>query len=116
MSKRIRDEQTAPVETVPQETPVNGALTVDDTAARAERERKANELRGARRARFIKLAERRVNRALKAIRSVRQMANKASYDYTWDEGARIVQAVNDSVEQLAAAFDGTRAEKQEFTL
>ena len=69
-----------------------------------------------RRERFQKLAERRVNNALKAIRNVARMANRANYKYTDDESARIVNTLKDATTDMADAFSKTGSESPAFRL
>lgn len=54
------------------------------------------------RAKFVHLANQRVNRALEQLRLVGNLGNKASYDYTEDDARKIIRA-------LQKALDGTKS-------
>lgn len=64
--------------------------------------------------RFKKLANVRVNRALKSMTSIAALGNRKSYSYTDDEAKRIVDAIRAKADAVQAAFD-TRPEDA-FTL
>lgn len=69
-----------------------------------------------RRERFLRLASKRVNNALRYLNNVARMANKSVYDYSPDEGAKIVQAVEYATSLVHAAFSHTKNETPGFTL
>lgn len=82
-------------------------------SAKSPQERKA-ESAAQKITRFKKLANVRVNRALKSLTSVAALGNRRSYTYTDDEAKRIVDAIRAKADAIQAAFD-TRPEDA-FTL
>lgn len=67
----------------------------------------------AKRAAFLRLAAKRVNRALNALRIVGHLAGPG-YAYSEEEASRIVAVLTDAVSDVAARFSGRS--KPEFTL
>ncbi|MCB9765248.1 MAG: hypothetical protein H6739_36075 [Alphaproteobacteria bacterium] len=66
---------------------------------------------------FKRLAERRVNRAIKDIRSIGNLANPSNYEYTDDQVRRIVRALKNEVSGLQTRFQTTGSSGEgEFTL
>lgn len=65
---------------------------------------------------FLRLAERRVNRAVKMIESIIPLANGAAYTYEEAEGKAIVGALAKAVEDVSRAFQGQKKERPTFTL
>lgn len=57
------------------------------------------------RQRFRRAAERRTNRALKALRLLSRCANRTSYEYTAREAEAILTAVERAVEECKSHFD-----------
>lgn len=64
------------------------------------------------RAKFVQLANQRVNRALEQIRLVGNLSNRAAYDFTEDDTRQIVKALQRAVDTTKARFSetGTSAE------
>ena len=56
------------------------------------------------RAKFVELANNRVNRAIKDLRLIGNLANKSSYDYTEDEAKKIIRALQREVDSIKARF------------
>lgn len=54
--------------------------------------------------RFRYLAEKRVGKALTAIRSVANLSERKNYAYTPDQATQIIEALTDAVDELAADF------------
>lgn len=75
----------------------------------AEREAK-------RRERFLKLAPKRMTKAIKAIRAVANMANKGAYSYNDDEVEKIRKALIDAVEYAVRDFSRVETKEELFTL
>lgn len=65
---------------------------------------------------FRRLANARVNRALKSIRVIGNLANPATYDYTDKQVNQIVKALRDEVKELQQRFDGGPDGAKEFEL
>lgn len=69
------------------------------------------------RKKFIQLAEARVNRAIKDIRLIGNLANKAAYDYSDEDGRKIFKALQKEVDSSKARFVGdTGGRESEFKL
>lgn len=69
-----------------------------------------------RRQRFIKLAEARVNNALKRLAQVARLGNRANYSYTDDEAAKINAAIMDASVNVQDAFTQQSSDKPQFSL
>ena len=61
--------------------------------------------------RFKRLAEKRVNKAITAIRSVENLSNKRNYSYNVDQATQIISAIRNSLEQLENSFGGAAEDK-----
>ena len=57
-----------------------------------------------RRERFISLAEARTGRAMKAIRLVGNLSNRANYEYTDEDVNQILRALETEIRSLRARF------------
>lgn len=69
------------------------------------------------RKKFVGLAEARVNRAIKNIRLIGNLANKAAYEYSEDDARRIVRALQKELDAAKARFFGDSGGKDtEFRL
>jgi hypothetical protein len=55
--------------------------------------------------RFKRLAEKRVNRAMKDLRLVGNLANRNNYDYTSDQVAKIISALTRELRDLRGKFE-----------
>lgn len=69
-----------------------------------------------RRDRFIRLAAKRVQRALDALTNVSRLGNRSAYSYTDEEAAKIVNTIYDSAVSVKDAFSETKGGKTVFTL
>lgn len=98
-------QQTPPVRKVRKE------LTPEQKAAR-----KAMLAAESKQDRFRRLANRRVTKALSVLNHVRALTNKNQYEYTQEQGAKIVQALLTQVGLIRAGFEGAAKEKQAFTV
>jgi len=58
-----------------------------------------------RRKKFVELAEKRVNRAIKDIRLVGNLSNKSNYSYTDQDVKKILSALRSAVDDTKARFD-----------
>ena len=65
--------------------------------------------------RFNELGPARVNRALKALDSVMQLANRGAYTYSDEQAAKLVNALTARVKKLADRFSGAKEGKESFT-
>lgn len=62
-----------------------------------------------RRERFVELAEKRVNRALKNIQLIGNLSNRSNYEYDDSDVEKIHTALRSAVKQMKARFDSNRA-------
>lgn len=70
-----------------------------------------------RRAKFIKLAEARVNRAMKDIQLIGNLSNKSAYQYTDDDIRKIFRALQKELDAAKAKFgNGAEASDEGFKL
>jgi len=58
------------------------------------------------RKKFVELAQNRVNRAIKDIRLIGNLANKSAYDYSDEDTKKIFRAIQKELEQARARFGG----------
>jgi len=63
---------------------------------------------------FKRLAENRVNNALKYIDLLGNLANKSNYDYSENEYKKIIRTLRKSVDKLEGKFEASN--KQRFKL
>ena len=69
------------------------------------------------RKKFVELAEKRVNRAIKDIRLIGNLSNRSNYYYSDTDSKKIIKALRDAVDEVRAKFDsGGRSDKEEFKL
>jgi hypothetical protein len=62
---------------------------------------------------FVKLAEQRANKALKAIRQLKHLANTHAYSYSEAQVVRVCNTLEDAVKEVRAAFADPKAAKSE---
>jgi hypothetical protein len=67
---------------------------------------------------FIRLAEARTNKILKALELLGNLSNKSNYSYTDDDIRKIFKAVSDKTSQVTAKFQaaGSSKKRDEFKL
>ena len=58
------------------------------------------------RAKFVELANNRVNRALKDIRLIGNLSNRSAYEYTEEDVRKIVRALQREIETARSRFMG----------
>ena len=68
------------------------------------------------RQRFIKIAERRVNRILDSLDNLGKCSNKRNYDYTEDEVKKIFREIDRKVRDIKLQFQGENNKKKKFKL
>lgn len=61
--------------------------------------------RDADRKKFIELAEKRVNRAIKDIKLIGNLSNRSNYSYTQKDVNKIHNALKKSLEEMKSRFD-----------
>jgi hypothetical protein len=70
-----------------------------------------------RRKKFIQLAEARVNRAIKDVRLIGNLANRSAYEYSDEDTKRIFKAIQKEIEAARSRFSGDAGGKDiEFRL
>ena len=57
------------------------------------------------REKFIELANKRVNKAINAVRLVGNLSNKSNYDYTSDDIKKIFKALDAEIEKCQGLFE-----------
>lgn len=57
-------------------------------------------------AKFVELANNRVNRVIKDLRLIGNLSNRASYEYTDDDARKIIRALQRELEDLKLRFRG----------
>ena len=65
---------------------------------------------------FIRLAEKRVNNALKQISLVGNLANKNFYDYDKNQVSKILRALKDEIAKIEKEFDNYISSINKFKL
>ena len=69
------------------------------------------------RARFKNLAEKRVNRAIKDLSLIGNLANKSNYDYSEADAKKILKALKEALDEVKLKFESDgQSVKQIFTL
>jgi hypothetical protein len=69
------------------------------------------------RQKFVELATKRVNRAIKDLRLVGNLSNKSAYQYEEDDVRKILRALQKEIEAIKARFGGPGdSGDNEFTL
>jgi hypothetical protein len=57
------------------------------------------------RQKFVTLAQKRVNRALKDIKLIGNLSNRSNYSYTDEDAKKIYRALANALNELKARFD-----------
>jgi hypothetical protein len=67
---------------------------------------------------FVRLAEARVSKALKAIQLIGNLSNRSNYDFTDEDVSKIFKALNDEITACRRRFELARKKPGEvhFTL
>jgi transcription elongation GreA/GreB family factor len=63
-----------------------------------------------RRSKFVELANKRVNRAIKDLRLIGNLSNRAAYEFGEDDSRKIIRTLQKEVETLRRRFSGTNEE------
>ncbi|MDP2026193.1 hypothetical protein [Sulfuriferula sp.] len=58
------------------------------------------------RAKFVELANNRVNRTIKDLRLIGNLSNRASYEYTEEDARKILRALQRELDDLKLRFRG----------
>lgn len=68
-------------------------------------------------AKFIELANKRVNKAIKDLQLVGNLANRQNYEFTDEQSKKIIRVLQQEVEQVKQCFQSTEeAGRGEFKL
>ena len=69
------------------------------------------------RAKFVEIATRRVNRVIKEIRLISNLSNRSAYEYTDDDVRKIARALQKELDAMKGRFESPgRAGDSEFSL
>lgn len=69
------------------------------------------------RAKFVELTNKRVNKAIDQLRLVGNLSNRASYEYTEDDAKKIIKALQKELDNLKAKFmDESSGDANDFRL
>ncbi len=69
------------------------------------------------RERFVQLAEKRVNRTIRDIRLIANLANRNNYAYTGEDAGKICAALEDELKKLRSRFvDDSHRQPPSFRL
>jgi hypothetical protein len=69
------------------------------------------------RKKFVELAEKRVNNALKQIELIGNLANRANYDYSEEDYQKVFRVIDAEVKAMKQKFTGsTDNERKKFAL
>ena len=66
-----------------------------------------------RRKKFVDLAEKRVNKAIKDVKLVGNLSNRSNYSYTEQDARKIYGALKKAVDEMKARFDSKGASADE---
>jgi len=65
-------------------------------------------------AKFMELAENRVNRALNDIRLIGNLANRNNYDYSEEQAQKILAVLEGEIKSLKSKFQAEIQKRREF--
>jgi ABC-type Fe3+-hydroxamate transport system substrate-binding protein len=69
------------------------------------------------RAKFVELANKRVNKAIAQLRLVGNLSNKSAYEFIDDDARKIIKALQKEIDTLKAKFsDGVGNDGNDFQL
>lgn len=66
--------------------------------------------------RFVRLAEKRVNRIIDGLRLLRQASNRNNYSYTDQQVSKIFREIRKAVRESEDAFTGRNQAEKQFRL
>lgn len=68
-------------------------------------------------AKFVELANKRVNRAIKDIKLISNLSNRQNYDFTDEQARKIVRVLQQEIDQVKQSFSNTEeVGRSEFKL
>lgn len=65
---------------------------------------------------FVKLAEQRTNKILKAIEVLSHCSNRYTYEYTDEQVDKIFDAIEDELSRVKSKFKSSNVDRKEFKL
>ena len=66
------------------------------------------------RSKFVILAEKRVNKAIKDIKLIGNLSNKRNYSYTEDDAEQIFKVLKKYLDDMKARFDSKNSKEDEI--
>lgn len=76
-----------------------------------------SEQMSAKEAKFVELANKRVNKAIKDIRLIANLGNKGNYSYSDEQASKIVRALQKELDKVKERFkDSSHNSSDEFSL
>lgn len=109
--------KAAPVVVPPGATEVERSRAVAAAKDAADGKPKTKEERAAvKRANFVRVAPKRVQRVLTALRRLRQTANPAGYEFSDEQAGKIIEAITRAVDECFSAFERKNKKDDLFTL
>jgi len=67
-------------------------------------------------AKFIELAEKRVNKTLNELKLIKNLSNKNYYEYTDDQAKKIIRALQQEMDLIKKSFTTLNTQEQGFKL
>lgn len=68
------------------------------------------------REKFIEIAEKRVNKAIKSLRLIGNLSNKSNYKYEAEDAQKILKVLDKELRDVKNRFDAEQSGEQEFKL
>ena len=66
---------------------------------------------------FVSLANKRVNRAIRSLRLISNLSNKNNYEYTEEQARKISRALQKEINSIKSSFANTQeSSEEEFSL
>ena len=66
---------------------------------------------------FVSLANKRVNRAIRSLRLISNLSNKNNYEYTEEQARKISRALQKEINSVKSSFANTQeSSEEEFSL
>lgn len=119
MAKNV---QTSVAEPKPSTTPVQAdgnsqpkvEVTTTPAPVAGKKKGKKSDPNEPKDAKFRRLANRRVNDALRILSHIGNLSSRISYEYTSEQAAKIIAVLNDKVKEIASQFAGNKVVKTGF--
>jgi len=82
----------------------------------AEDRDQSHTAKNAKRERFVRIAERRVNRILESLDSLGNCSNRRNYEYSEQDVKKIFNEVEKKIREVKLLFQGSSQDKKAFKL